>query len=117
MIFRLLQVLAIALVLSFTGCSDKPASNIAELEVSLERQFKQQWEQKRPPENRHTIKSVHIDGFGTSGAVNYAEIRVVWDHTNYLTQSPVVPIGSATAFTVGTPENPNLHLTALVTFK
>lgn len=117
MISRTLQLLAIALVLFFIGCSDKSVSKIAELEASLEKQFKQQWEQKRPAENKHSIKSVRVLSIGTSATGNYAVIMVVWDHRNYVSQSPVVPVGAATAFAVGTPEAPNLQLIALITLK
>ncbi len=88
--------LAIFVSFLFTACSQDSPS-ISDLDRSLTQQFRLQWEQKKDPMDKRSIKAVHIGRFYKPSGNDsyYADIEVLTEDNRIITGSPVVPLGES----------------------
>jgi hypothetical protein len=80
------------------GCSRHSKPTIADIDSALLAQFRTQWREKRPPEDRRDIEEVHIGQFyRPSGSdLSYVELEVVMGGQRIVSGSPIVLLGTST---------------------
>lgn len=88
--------LLLSLAIFSLGCS-RPSTTISDVDASLTRQFKQQWQEKKEALDKRVIKEAHIGKFyNPSGNQSFcAEIEIVTDDARIITGSPIVPLGGS----------------------